>query len=270
MVHEPYLAFGEGSWRQQVAAAVHRLMVALLLSDARRVWITIPAWADRLKPWAFGRRDLQFCWLPVPSTLPVAEPDGAVPRLRAEILTCADGVIVGHFSTYPPDVRQALRAILPALLTGAPEVQVQLLGRGGERVAEELRSSLGPDIARVQATGELSAASLSRHLQTCDVLLQPYVDGASTRRTTLMAALAHGLPIVTTVGRLSDAFWRDSDAIAAAPAGDLPAVVRTALDLVRQPERRRRLSSAAQAAYESRFSLARLIARLRTDSCVVN
>src|SRR5919106_4324253 len=46
MVHEPYLPFREGSLRQHAAAAIHRLMVALLLSEARRVWVAIPQWAD--------------------------------------------------------------------------------------------------------------------------------------------------------------------------------------------------------------------------------
>src|SRR6266700_1765774 len=31
MVHEPFLAFGEGSWRQDAAALVHRLMTVILL-----------------------------------------------------------------------------------------------------------------------------------------------------------------------------------------------------------------------------------------------
>src|SRR5215831_14231912 len=39
MVHEPYLAFGKGSWRQDAAALVHRIMTAILLRAANRVWI---------------------------------------------------------------------------------------------------------------------------------------------------------------------------------------------------------------------------------------
>ena len=40
MVHEPFLAFWEGSWRQTAAAAVHRFMTAVLLQSAARVWIS--------------------------------------------------------------------------------------------------------------------------------------------------------------------------------------------------------------------------------------
>src|SRR5205807_10388299 len=43
MVHEPFLSFREGSWKQSGVAAVHRLMTIILLNAASRVWITIPA-----------------------------------------------------------------------------------------------------------------------------------------------------------------------------------------------------------------------------------
>lgn len=270
MVHEPGLGFGEGALRHNAAAAVHRVMLALLLTRARRVWISIPAWAERLRPMAFGRPDMIFFWLPIPSTIPVADSNGAVSRLKTATLVRDDGVIVGHFSTYPPDVREALRAMLPALLAGIPEIQVELLGRGGDKVVAELRSSLGSTAWRVRAPGDLSADSLSHHLQTCDLLLQPYADGASTRRTTLMTALAHGIPVVTTIGRLSEAFWRDSDAVTAVPAGDLPGAARAVRDLVSQPERRRLLGSAAKATYEARFSLAHVIRALRSDAGMVH
>ncbi len=56
---------------------------------------------------------------------------------------------------------------------------------------------------RVVSAGLLADRDASLHLQACDVMIQPYVDGASARRTTLMAALAHGRAIVTTIGSLS-------------------------------------------------------------------
>ena len=51
---------------------------------------------------------------------------------------------------------------------------------------------------RVTWTGQLPATVVSAELAACDVLLMPYLDGASLRRGTLMAGLAHGCAIVTT------------------------------------------------------------------------
>ena len=48
--------------------------------------------------------------------------------------------------------------------------------------------------------GPQDAADLARLLAASDLFLAPYSDGVSTRRTTLMAALQHGLCVVTTEG----------------------------------------------------------------------
>ncbi len=53
--------------------------------------------------------------------------------------------------------------------------------------------------ARVTWTGHQVDAAVSADLVACDVVLMPYVDGASLRRGTLMAALAHGCALVTTI-----------------------------------------------------------------------
>ena len=49
----------------------------------------------------------------------------------------------------------------------------------------------------IVVAGPLSHEELSAHLGLMDVFLFPQVDGVSTRNTSLMAALAHGLPVVT-------------------------------------------------------------------------
>ena len=52
---------------------------------------------------------------------------------------------------------------------------------------------------RVQWTGHQDDAGVSADLGAIDLLLMPYLDGASLRRGTLMAGLAHGCAIVTTL-----------------------------------------------------------------------
>ena len=81
---------------------------------------------------------------------------------------------------------------------------------------------------RVQWTGNLADAEVAAALNACDVLLMPYLDGASLRRGTLMAGLANGCAIVTTT-----------------PQGPLPELVDGRDRIYVAPEDERALANAA-------------------------
>ena len=83
-----------------------------------------------------------------------------------------------------------------------------------------------------------------------------------------MAALAHGLPVVTTVGRLSEDFWATSDAVIAVPPQQRGRIVESALTLAGDPERRRTQGRLARELYESRFDVSHTLRALREDACV--
>ena len=54
----------------------------------------------------------------------------------------------------------------------------------------------------VQWTGRQPDADVGADLNACDVLVMPYMDGASLRRGTLMAGLANGCAVVTTTPQM--------------------------------------------------------------------
>jgi len=131
------------------------------------------------------------------------------------------------------------RVLLVGGAAGASDPTDQLFGRQLEARIAAL--GLADHVAR---TGFLPEAEASAALLACDALALPYRDGASLRRGTLMAALAHGLPIVSTQGPHTSPEL--SDGCALVPA-DSPEALAQALEALRRdPERRARLGSAAR------------------------
>ncbi len=77
---------------------------------------------------------------------------------------------------------------------------------------------------RVHWTGFLSDARVSAHLQAADMLVMPYRDGASLRRGTLMAALAHGRPLITTAPTVPTPHLIAGENCCLVPVGDVGGV----------------------------------------------
>ncbi len=130
---------------------------------------------------------------------------------------------------------------------------------GGDRL---MVLNLGADAPRlrlphgvaVREPGRLEADELSVHLWASDLVLLPFSDGVSTRRTTLMAALAHGRPVLGLRGCNTDAVFADMpDAVALTPAGDPHAFSCAAVELTGDPERLHKLGDAGRRLYESQF-----------------
>lgn len=261
MVHEPFLSFSEGSWKQKGVAIVHRLMTIILLNAASRVWMSIPTWEPYWRPYALGR-SLKFSWLPVASNIPVVDDPEGSRALRARYADRTSD-LVGHFGTCDRHIAALLLKAVPALLQNGKPRAMLLLGRGSELMREQLIRQHPEITDRVHATGELDATNLSLHVGACDVMLQPYVDGVSSRRTSTMVGISHGLPVVTTRGRLTEPLWADSKAVALVAVADNEGLVRTTAKLLSDETSRRRLSAAAKQLYEQRFAVERTITRLR-------
>ena len=104
IVHEPFVTFS-GGIRQCVVAAVQRAMTLILMSAARRVWVTTRAWTPLLEPYLSGR-GIAIQWLPVPSSLPSADAV-AVDEVRTRYAPGRGG-LVGHFGTHGPLVTSLL------------------------------------------------------------------------------------------------------------------------------------------------------------------
>jgi glycosyltransferase involved in cell wall biosynthesis len=96
---------------------------------------------------------------------------------------------------------------------------------------------------------------VSAALRACDLVVQPYPDGVTTRRTSVMAALANDVAVVTTEGSLTEPEWRESGAVRLAPASDAPALAALTVALLRDAGARTALAARGGRLYDARFAL---------------
>jgi glycosyltransferase involved in cell wall biosynthesis len=258
MFHEVAFPVRRGqSVRQNALGLVNRAMARLMAQAASKAFVSIPHWTIALRP--LLPRSTEVVWLPVPSSIDVVRDEQQVARIRARY---SGGVLVGHFGTYGALHFPLLQQTLRDVLTGT-DADVLLIGSGSESARTGLAARFPQFDSRLHATGTLTPAALSHQLAACDLMLQPYVDGVSTRRTTMMAVLAHGRPSVTTAGELTEGLWADSGAVLLAPAADPPALARACVQLAANPQQRNTLGEQARHLYEQRFDVRHTIAQLR-------
>ena len=111
MFHEATVPFRRGQpWRHQVLASATALMAMLVARAASVIFVSIPAWKERLRRSAGGKR---MEWLPVPSSVPVVEDRNASAVMRESLKA---RIIVGHFGTFDDAITQSLRVGLASIV----------------------------------------------------------------------------------------------------------------------------------------------------------
>ncbi|MEP6617718.1 MAG: glycosyltransferase family 4 protein [bacterium] len=252
-------------WRRKFAGAVHLAMNWLTVRSAARVFVAIPEWEPRLRALAGTSRlaTTPATWVPVPSNVPdVADPE-LVRDIRAHMLENGARVVVGHFGTFGRFHSAILVPTFARILDDAPDRVALLVGRNSGSMRRAIVARR-PDLdARIVATKGLVPADVSAHLSACDVLVQPYDDGVSARRGSLMAGLALGLPIVTNRGPVTGDVWTTRPAVYLTESEQPEALAAGVTTLLSDAGLRAALGVAAHQLHRDVFSLELGVARLR-------
>jgi glycosyltransferase involved in cell wall biosynthesis len=254
MVHEMYYPITD--WRSALMGGWQRVQffAVRVLSDV--VFTSVSPWAKALESHR-PRRPVHH--LPVGSNLPDMRHARAARREQLGIKD--DAIALAAFGTGHPS------RLLDYVADAANEVASQ----GHETVLLNLGFNT-PDVSvspavRVVTPGHLEEEAISGHLAAADIYLAPFTDGVSTRRTTVMAALQHGLSIVGTDGHNTDDMLRASThGMRLTPVGDRAAFSRTVRELADDPDARAELARGARTLYEEEFDWSvvcdRLLAQL--------
>lgn len=253
MVHEPYVpregvrGWLMGSWQRA------QLRVALKLSHTRLA--STEQFARELS--RFWPR-LPVTTLPVGSSLPDERRERDAERARRQI---GDHIVIATLSS---GHESHLRGFVIGAVTAIAErvegpIALLMLGSGNS-TSPELRAL--PHVSYFDAPGYLDASSLAKALATADVFLAPYMDGASGRRTGLIAALQHGIAIVTTIGPGSDELLCATDALLRSATRSSSEFAALAVEVVTNQSEWNRLRTDARELYDRLFAWPAICGRL--------
>jgi glycosyltransferase involved in cell wall biosynthesis len=155
---------------------------------------------------------------------------------------------------------------LNGMLSRNPAMKALLIGAGSERYRSRLLAKY-PDLRpRVFSSGTCDSDRISEFISACDCLFQPYPDGLTTRRTTAMAALANGKPLISIASRQTDAIWKTSPAVWLINASEPTEIAEEAARYLARPELLREGGVQAKRFYEDNFSVSQCLKTLNADS----
>jgi glycosyltransferase involved in cell wall biosynthesis len=237
LVHEPYVPMV--SWRWALMGLWQRAQLRALRLGVDRTCASIEAWA----------RALAGTHLPVGSNLP--DMRGARGSRRTALNMGSDVVVLATFSSgHPSRLLELVTTSVEAVAARGHKVALLNLGAGAPRITP-------PGSVVVFQPGELPAQEVASWLAAADVFLAPFVDGVSTRRSSMMAALQHGLAVVGTDGALTDGLLRRStEAIRLVPVERADLFRAAVVELAGDENARRELGVRARMLYERSFDWA--------------
>ena len=259
----PYLFPKAGPLRRLANAALvygADAVVATNAEDAARLAFPAAGGGDVERALRFGPR---LARVPIGSNIPVSPPAGFDrAQWRSRLGVAPDQLLLSYFGFLVPTKGvDVLVAALRELRRRGCGVKLAMIGGSSadlsvsaDRSYEQLirQQTDQPDLrGSVLWTGFTGREEVSANLLASDVCVLPFREGASLRHGTLIAAIAHGLPIVTTaapaVPRLREGLELLSGVNCLLTAVDDPSAIVDAIEkLASSPELRVRLADGAR------------------------
>ena len=217
-----------------------------------------PADRSHILRWLAGSKAQVEC-IPIRSAVDVAGADTVrVSKWRAELAIPSTDSVLLYFGTLGPEkgIVQLLDATASLRDRGR---RVHLLVVGNlTYYPESVRTSTESTLARLKTAAGQGWATLvdsaspelvSRCHHVSDIAVLPLLHGAAANRSSLLVAMAHGLPIVTTRGPSTPDDFPHSDVLHMVPPGDSDLLASGIDSLLTHEARRAALGSAAADAY---------------------
>jgi glycosyltransferase involved in cell wall biosynthesis len=258
VVHETYYWYLKypGTWFKGI---IQQYVLQQLVRHSDQVCCSSEAYIQQLS--RYTQKQNKIHQLPIPSNIP-PQPFSIQERmeLRQSLgITPEQRQVLTLFGCYASIQQSWLTQLDRRLQALGKSVAWLLIGD-----AKKIDLPLYNPIIR---PGFLDAVSLSHHIQISDLMLLPHEFGISAKRTSLMAGLEHGIPVIGTKGRLTDGFFADIKSVSLVSDRDYPAFEVEVLNFLDQPSSLSDLVISGQDYYAKHLSWAVVAKTLATFLC---
>jgi glycosyltransferase involved in cell wall biosynthesis len=201
--------------KAQVMFLSHIVMLYIASISAHKVFCSAQFFRDRVSRMFLGLKKNIF-HLPVGSNIEnitIEEKDKDI--LKSKILGDCDYVL-GCFGSFHPSKNYPLiiEALLSAQSKSKLKMKLLFIGATKENILKELPANMKEGASHlIEGTGFLSQKEVAENLQILDGFIGYFSDGVSTRRGSLIAALQHNLPVITTRTNRTEDLFKDKEFI---------------------------------------------------------
>ena len=236
-----------------IYAAAHRWQWNRITRSIDGVGISTETWLEHQKqrhPASAGK----FRLTPSPSNIPHRRAVNAeIEAWKTSVGLEAAGLVLTYFGTISASKRFGwVTEAFERCLETRKDLSLVVIG-------DKPRTGLDREFgSRLKALGYLHPSDADLALQSSHMVLLPFLDGASERRTSLMAGLQHGCPVLTTAGAATGPSLRQAGFLARVDASNREGFAQACVDLIGDPARRVALGQAAERAYIERYDWSRV------------
>jgi glycosyltransferase involved in cell wall biosynthesis len=245
-----------GTW---IKGIIQQYVLQQLVRHSDRVCCSSEPYIQQLL--RYTQKQDKIHQLPIPSNIP---PQAFSSQERMELrqslgITLEQRPVLTLFGCYA-SIQQSWLAQLDQTLQALGKPVAWLLLGDAKKIDVPLHNP-------VIRPGFLDAADLSHHLQISDLMLLPHEFGISAKRTSLMAGLEHGIPVIGTKGQLTDSFFDDIESVSLVSDRDYPAFELEVLNFLDRPSSLSDLVVSGQDYYAKHLSWAVVAKTLATFLC---
>ncbi len=218
------------------------------------IFIVVEPWIPTVKRW-FPNKIVQH--LPVSSN--ILQTTTIRDQARARLGINSQTIVLGLFGRMQ-GVRNLEHIILAAKKVIHAGLDVLILYVGLDPSTARNRLNMVP----LMADGPLTANEISERFTAMDIYLAPFDEGVSTRRTSFMASLQHGLATVATYGTYTDQALLDANhhAFILTDSDQPEDFASEVLNLALNPAHRQDLASNAKSLFQQEYTWESIASKL--------